>query len=136
MNTLATREKPIVFFDGYCGLCNWFVDFTLKQDRNHALLFAPLQGPTAQALLGVIDLSDIESFILYDSGQTYRRTNAMLHVLKYLGGFWKIFAVLAIVPKSWRNALYDFIAKRRYQWFGKKDVCRVPNQQERHFFLP
>ncbi len=136
MNTLLTKEKPIVFFDGYCGLCNWFVDFILKQDRNHTLLFAPLQGPTAQALIGVMDLSYLESVILYDTGQIYRRSSAVLCVLKYLGGFWTIFAVLAIVPTSWRNALYDIIAKRRYRWFGKKEICRLPSPKERHLFLP
>ncbi len=134
--TLLTPEKPVVFFDGYCGLCNWFVDLTLKQDKNHVLLFAPLQGQTAQSLIGALELQNFESIILYDSGKIYRQSEAVLRVLKHLGGFWKIFAVLAFVPSSWRNALYFFIAKRRYRWFDKKATCRMPSSEERHLFLP
>jgi predicted DCC family thiol-disulfide oxidoreductase YuxK len=136
MKTLLTRQKPIVFFDGYCGLCNWFVEFILKQDKNHDLLFAPLQGSTAQTLIGDINSDTAESLVFYDTGQAYRHSDAIFRVLRYLGGFWVLFSVLTVVPTSWRNAIYSFIAKRRYQWFSSKEACRIPSTEEKNFFLP
>lgn len=128
-------EKPIIFFDGYCGLCNWFVDFALSHDRRHALLFSPLQGESAKTRVHPLELDKLESIVLWDNGQTYRQSEAILRALSHMGGFWRIFGVLRIFPRPLRDWVYHFISLRRYQWFGKRETCRLPTPSERALFL-
>jgi predicted DCC family thiol-disulfide oxidoreductase YuxK len=132
-----SKQKPIVFFDGYCGLCNWFVNFALARDKNHRLLFAPLQGQMANTLLMKHEVVTAESVILYDrdSGKSYRESDAILFALIHIGGMFKFASILRIIPRFIRDSAYRFIARHRYQWFGKRDVCRLPTPEERDRFL-
>ncbi len=131
----------LVLFDGVCGLCNRTVDFLLRADRRGRLRFAPLQGPTAAALLADRHLPLDLQTVLYarqrDGAQTevLDRSSAILAILGDLGGGWRAAAALRIVPRPLRDAVYRFVAARRYRWFGKRDACRVPAPGERQRFL-
>ncbi len=131
-------EKPIVFFDGVCAMCNGLVNFLLKADREQRLLFAPLQGTTAQQRLPPLSDTSAEwSMIYLDAAGTRDKSDAALAVGRQLGGIWSLLSMLArIVPRFIRNAIYRFIARNRYSWFGKKDACRIPTAAERERFLP
>jgi predicted DCC family thiol-disulfide oxidoreductase YuxK len=129
----------IVLFDGVCGLCNWSIDFLLRHDRRGALRFAPLQSQGGQALLREHGLNPAEfsSVVVIDGLQVYRRSDAALHALSRLGAFWRALAVLArVLPRSGRDAIYDWVAKNRYRWFGQRSICRIPAPDERQRFLP
>ena len=127
---------PIVYFDGVCGLCNRSVGLLLRHDRRRVLRFAPLQGDTAHERLGLTADGDPDSIVLEDAGRLWHRSDAALRIAAHLGGWWRCFAVLRVIPRPLRDALYDVVARRRYRWFGRKETCRLPTPEERERFLP
>lgn len=131
------REAPdlIIFFDGVCGLCNCFVDFVLKHDKRHIFSFAPLQGKTARELLPSKMLEEMNSIIFYLHGEIYEKSEGSLQVFKALEGIWGFFYIFKIAPRFLRDFIYDVVAKHRYQWFRKRETCRLPAPEEKAFFL-
>lgn len=134
----AIPEGNILFFDGYCGLCNRFVDFLIARDRAGLLRFAPVSGSTAARLLpGEIPPGEApRSLVLWQGGRVLRRSDAALRALAGLGGPWRMTGILRVVPRGIRDALYDRVARNRYRWFGRRTTCRVPLETERARFLP
>jgi predicted DCC family thiol-disulfide oxidoreductase YuxK len=131
----AVPDTPILFFDGTCGLCNRTVNLLLRLDRRRKLRYATLQGNTARQMLGDRDpLPD--AIVLLDERGQHTHSTAVLRAISTLGGLWKVAAVLQIVPRPWRDRIYSAIARRRYAWFGKRDSCRLPQADERTWFLP
>ncbi len=129
-------EKPIIFFDGVCGLCNHFLNFVLKKDTDQKFYYAPLQGETAKKYLPELD-EDAEEWTMFllDENGLHERSTASLKIFEKLGGTWGALGVLLYVPKLIRNPVYKFIAKNRYKWFGKRDACRLPTPEEKERFL-
>ena len=125
----------VVFFDGVCGLCNKTVDFLIKWDEDRALRYAPLQGYTAKRLLTKLQAEDLDSVVYYRDGKYLVRSTAVLRLLLDVGGWWKLLSIFLIMPAFVRDAVYYFIANRRYKWFGKSDTCRMPTPEERTLFL-
>lgn len=129
-------SKPIVFFDGVCGLCNGFVDVLMRLDERKALNYATLQGETAKERLQEEHTQAMRSIVLLDENGQHTRSTAALRILMHLGGLWKLTGVFFIFPRFLRDAFYDLVARNRYKWFGKRDVCRIPTSEERTRFLP
>jgi predicted DCC family thiol-disulfide oxidoreductase YuxK len=129
------NPPPVIYFDGYCGLCNGFVDFVLARDRGRRFRFAPLQGPTARARFGDPGDVDPTTILLEDEGTVFERSTAALRIITALGGIWRLAGLLRLVPRFIRDAVYDWIARNRYGWFGKRDSCRLPSSEERAVFL-
>ena len=125
----------VIYFDGFCGLCNGFVDFVLRRDSAHRFRFAPLQGSTATARFGPAGDVDPTTILLEAEGIIYERSTAALRIVSRLGGIWRAAAVLRLVPRPIRDWVYDWVARNRYAWFGKRDTCRLPTPQEREAFL-
>ena len=133
----AAARGPVLFFDGVCGLCNRFVDFTLAHDRAGCIRFSPLQGETARARLTPADVQSLESVVLLDESGVYRRTSAVVRVLRQLSPGWRIVAgLLWLIPRPLRDFGYKLVAANRYRLFGKKETCRVPAPGEKERFLP
>ena len=130
-------EKPIILFDGVCNLCNSAVTFVIKRDPQQKFVFASLQSTTGQALLKKFNLSDhnLSSFVFIENGRVYQKSTAALMVSKQLSGVAQLLYGFIIVPAFIRNAVYNFIAKNRYKWFGKKDSCMIPTIQLQSRFL-
>lgn len=129
-------DHPIVYFDGFCGLCNRFVDLLLETDRRHRLRFAPIQGRTAAERLTPPPATDPTTIILEHRGRQVAKSTAVLEILDHLGGAWRLAGVLRVVPRALRDRVYDWVAQRRYSWFGRRGVCRAPTAEERAVFLP
>jgi predicted DCC family thiol-disulfide oxidoreductase YuxK len=128
---------PIVFFDGVCGLCNRFVDFVLSRDRDGKFRFAPLQGETARASLDEFEIRNLNTVVVVDRGGKHRKSDAVIVVLRGLGGVWRVLAaILRFVPRPVRDFGYGTVARWRYVLFGKKETCRMPTPAERLRFLP
>ena len=130
-------DKPILFFDGHCNLCNRSVQFFLKHDPNGNVLMAPLQGQTAQKLLGDKYVGDSAppSIVLYDRGKVYTESTAVIKAAAYTGSPLRFSHFLLAVPAGIRNALYRFIARNRYRWFGRSDTCLLPKPAYKARFL-
>ena len=123
----------IIFFDGYCVLCNGFVDWLLKRDTKAIFKFASLQGETAKRLLG----QDIQlhTIIYFHDNQRLEKSTAVFMILSDLGGLWKITKIFRLVPSFIRDSLYDLVAKVRYRVAGKRNSCRLPTPEEKQRIL-
>lgn len=134
---MKALPSPIVFFDGVCNLCNSAVNFLLDHDPHNVLRFAPLQGTTfAEVERQFPKLAGMEaSIVLYNDGKVYRQSAAILQLCLLLGGFWKLLYVGIIIPPPLRDALYAWIARNRYRWFGTRESCRMPTPELRAKFL-
>ena len=130
-------EKKIVLFDGVCNLCSSSVRFIISHDKKNQFLFGSLQGNAGQDYLNKFNLpgDTFNSFMLIEDNKAYTRSSGALKMLKYLGGGWQLLYGFTIVPKFIRDGVYNFIAKNRYRWFGKKEECWVPTPVLKQKFL-
>lgn len=130
-------NQAIVYYDGFCALCDRFVQFVLKRDRRSRFIFAPLQGKTARdRMAGRLSVEAMKTVVLETDGGLRIRSDAALAILAGLGGPWKLTTVLRLVPRPLADAVYNFIARHRYRWFGRREACRIPAPGEQHRFLP
>ena len=128
---------PIVFFDGECVMCNGFLDWMMTIDRSALLRVSPLQGETARRLLPPLPHNPEEwSIYFLDETRLYSQSEAVVQILRRLGGFWAMLSVAGVVPVGVRDVVYRSVASNRYRILGKRDTCRLPNKQERSRFLP
>jgi len=137
----ASSKPELLFYDGHCALCHGAVKFVLKHDRSgNAFRFAPLQGATFQSRVSAGERADLPDSIvvLTEDGTLLLRSNAFVHILRRLGGGWKIFGgVLAVVPRPLRDVVYNFVARIRYRVFGKRDdLCPIVPPDLRARFDP
>lgn len=119
------KNKHIVLVDGCCNLCNGLVQFITKRDTARRFDFFSLQSETGHLLMRRHGLNAEEvDTVVYIIGERYfLRSSAVLAILKDLGGVWRLFYILIIVPKFIRDLLYDVVARSRYAIFGKRDFC-------------
>lgn len=131
------EERRVVLFDGMCNLCNRSVQFIIKKDKKKKFLFASLQGKTGQEVLQKFGLpaNELNSFILLEGEKIYTRSAAALRIAKQLGDGWKLLYGLMIIPAFIRNAVYNWIARNRYKWFGKRNECMIPTPELKERFL-
>lgn len=132
-----TNEEPILLFDGICNLCSSSVQFVLKRNRKGNVRFASLQSDFGKETLKKSNLPHtyLNSLVLIENGKTYVKSDAALRLAKHLDGFWKMGSVFLLIPKFIRNPFYDWIARNRYAWFGKKKTCWIPEQKWNDRFL-
>lgn len=131
-----------MLYDGVCGLCNRLVQFILKRDRNDRFLFASLQSELAEKILkrNGADSHDLDTFyVVIDHDQpgerVLMRSDAILHVVRTLGGIWSMASVGSVLPKVIRDAMYGLVARNRYRVFGKHESCMLPSPEHRAKFL-
>lgn len=140
-------DRPILFYDGECGLCARSVRWCLDHDRAGRLMFAPLQGSTYKGLQNNISTdmaseannvlpADLSTVVFYCDGAVYFRSDAALRAMLTLGGVWRVVGRAGLcVPRSVRNVIYNYIAKRRIAWFGDAASCSIPSKEEARRFL-
>ena len=127
----------IILFDGVCNLCNGLVRFIIKRDKGGRFKFASLQSDIGQQWLKRFDLAknEFDSFVLIRGDKYYLKSTGVLKMLRELGGIWKVFYILIIIPRPVRDFIYDLIAKSRYRIFGKQDTCMIPTPELKDRFL-
>jgi len=138
MSLNLPKNKQIVLFDGVCNLCNASVTTIIKHDKKDVFRFVSLQSEFGRKLINYlgIDSKNTDSIILYQPNKAYFiKSDAALLIAKEFGGFWILTQLFWVFPKGFRDAVYDFIAKNRYRWFGKKEQCMVPTKKLKHKFL-
>ena len=136
-------SAPItILFDGVCNLCNGFVQFVIRHDTAGRFRFAALQSAAGQALLaaaGRPELADTaadpDSVLVVEEGRVYTHSTAVLRIAGHLGGVWHAAAVGWLLPRAWRDALYRYVARHRYRWFGRQESCLLPTPALRARFL-
>lgn len=132
------KGKKIILFDGICNLCDASVHYVIKHDKNDLFRFVTLQSDLGQAILKHIGInpSHIDSIILYEPGVAYYyKSSAVVEIAKGLSGIFTWFTLFQILPTVLRDYVYDYVAKNRYKWYGKKQECLVPNEEVFSKFL-
>lgn len=129
--------KPVIVFDGQCVFCSAWARFVLAVDRKARFRLLPAQSPLGEALyrhLG-LDPKTYETNILIEDGVAYFKADGSIRMAMGLGFPWSLAVVFRVLPKRWREALYDLVARNRYRLFGRSDVCYAPRQEYRDRFL-
>lgn len=129
--------SAIIVFDGVCVLCNGWVRFLLRHDREGRYQFAAMQSASGRALLAAhgLDADDPSSLLLIEHGRAWTNTDAIRRIVAGLGGAWRMAHVVGILPRRLRDGLYRTIARNRYRWFGRHAVCFLPTPEQRTRFL-
>ena len=124
----------IILFDGECNVCDASVQFIMKRDQG-VFHFASLQSEVGKELIERFQLQGIDSVVLIENNRAYIKSTAALRIAKELHQLWRFCYLLIAVPKPIRDTVYNLIAKNRYKWFGKKDICMLPSEKDRARFL-
>jgi len=130
-------RQAILFFDGVCNLCNRFVNFVLDADSDAYFLLGALQSDEARPYLEAFGVNPeaLDSVVLIENGRLYTHSTAALRVCRRLDAPWPLLYAFIVVPRPLRDRVYDVIAANRYEWFGKRDECRLPTPEVRARFL-
>jgi predicted DCC family thiol-disulfide oxidoreductase YuxK len=133
----AEAGRLVILFDGVCNLCTGSVRFVIERDSRKQFRFASLQSPVAEKLLGPQrnEADRLESVVLVVGERIYRKSSAALLIARRLDGLWPLLSVLLAIPRPVRDAVYDWIGRRRYRMFGKRDVCWTPQPELADRFL-
>lgn len=131
------NSQKIILFDGVCNLCNSTVQKIIENDDKNQFKFASLQSEFGQKFLQKNDLSteEFNSIILVEGENFYTRSDAALRIGKELKGIYKLSGILFVFPKFIRNAVYDWISRNRYKWFGKQESCWLPTPELQQKFI-
>lgn len=134
---MSNKKHKIILFDGVCNLCNSSVVFVIKRDKKDVFRFAALQSEVGQELVARynIDTTDTDSIILIDSDTVFVKSTAGLKITTHLSGGYPLLYAFMIVPNFIRNWVYDYVARNRYKWYGRKDSCMIPTPELQAKFL-
>ena len=139
MISKVPTDKQLILFDGVCNLCNSSILYIIKRDKKDKFLFAPLQSEVGIAFINEFNLNTdkTDSILLYqpEERKIYDKSTAALHVARQLNFPTKFMSIFLVVPVFIRNWVYNFVAKNRYKWYGKKDNCMIPTQELKSKFI-
>lgn len=135
MNFQERITQPVIFFDGYCNLCNRAVQWIIRHDKEGKYLLAPLNSAYAEKSIPSYVRDSVDSIVLLEGGEIYLKSTAALIIAKNLSYWGMLLYGLIIIPPLIRNLIYDLIARFRYRWFGKQDTCMVPSPDIANRFL-
>ncbi|KAK9050961.1 hypothetical protein SSX86_027586 [Deinandra increscens subsp. villosa] len=132
---LPTLLQPrVVVYDGVCHLCHRGVKFVINADKDRRIKFCCLQSKAAEPYLRVsgLDREDVLRRFLFIEGpyEYHQGSTAALKVLSYLPLPYSVLSAFTIIPTPIRDLAYDYIAKKRYDWFGKDTNCLVLKEKE------
>ena len=127
----------IVIFDGVCNLCNLAVRFIIKHDSRDIFRFTSAQSEIGEEILSRfgINTPEPESVFILQKDTLVKKSSAALAITAELDGFWKYLAILRFIPRPIRDFVYDWIARNRYRWFGKREECMLPSNETENRFL-
>lgn len=134
---MIPNDRPVIIFDGVCELCNASVDFILKWEKRPDFMFTANQNPPGQAILRGfgVDPDSVSTVFVVENGKLYQRSAAAMRIARRLRFPMVLLYAGVIVPGFLRDVVYNWIARNRYRWYGQKDTCRIPSQEEIDRFL-
>jgi len=134
MNRLPT-DKAVIFFDGVCNLCNGAVTFVIQRDARDYFRFSPLQGELGSTFSRRSEEELPDSIVLIEKGRVFTRSDAPLRIARRLGGGYPLLYAFIVIPRWIRDPIYDWVARNRFRWFGKRETCMIPTDALRNKFI-
>jgi predicted DCC family thiol-disulfide oxidoreductase YuxK len=127
----------VILFDGVCNLCNSSVQFIIRRDPGGQFKFAPLQSSFGQEQLKKFGIPPeaLNSVILIGDEVAFQRSDAALEIARNFTGMWRGLYYFKVIPRFFRDWIYDRIAKNRYSLFGKRDECMIPTPELKARFI-
>ena len=137
LSDVKSLPHPTLIFDGECIMCSGFFKFLLHFDRAELLRFAVGQSPLGQGAYAHLGMTtqELESILFVQNGVIYTHANAVLRALAALGGIWRVFGWLCVIPDAIKNPVYNVVGRNRYRWFGRRDHCMFPDASVRARFV-
>jgi predicted DCC family thiol-disulfide oxidoreductase YuxK len=125
---MAADNARIIVYDGICHVCSGWARFLAQHRIDPPFELIPMQAAAGKALLIEygIDPEDPATFLVLDRGRRLTQSDAAIHVIAVLGGLWRTIDAVRIVPQRWRDAIYRWLARNRYRWFGRRRTCYLP----------
>lgn len=133
----SSRAAPVILFDADCNLCNGSVQFVIRRDPRARFRFAGLRSVAGRAALAAagVQASLPDSIVLVRGNRVLMKSAAALAIARGLRLPWPLLTVFWLVPYPLRDLVYDWVARNRYRWFGKRQQCWVPTSELRSRFL-
>lgn len=128
-------SRPLFVFDGICVLCSGGASWIMRHDPAARIAFTPAQEPIGQALYRHYGLAIDDTYLFLAEGRAYGLSEGYFEVARVLGGAWSLAAVLRIIPRPLRDAVYRLVARNRYRWFGTADHCALLTPEQRSRML-
>jgi predicted DCC family thiol-disulfide oxidoreductase YuxK len=118
----------VLVFDGYCHLCSGWARFLSRHPVTPPFRLVAMQSEEGRVLLTThgIDPDDPSTFLVLDAGRVFRESDAVIHVVTALGRLWRVFEIARVIPRPLRDWMYRVLARNRYRWFGRRQVCYLP----------
>ena len=132
----SASEPPMVIFDGACGFCQRSVQFVLRHERRHDLLFVRRESELGRHLRWTYGMEAVESMLWIEGGQVFAQSRSILRVSAYLGGWWSgLGRVASLIPTPLLNRIYNLIARNRHKLAFNPQHCLIPTSEQRSRFL-
>ena len=130
-------DRYIVIFDGVCNFCNGVVNLIIRRDPNALFSFTPMQSESGKRLIEEhhTPMVGVDTFLLIKNGQCFDRTDAVLEICRDLTGYWFLFRIFKILPRSFRDYFYRLFGRNRYKLFGRREECMIPSSEVRDRFI-
>lgn len=131
-------KSLIIFYDGPCVLCNYWIQKLCQWDKENHFKFTSLDSKFAIDFFSKnpSPILKKDAIISWDFEKGYHaEAEAVFRILTSLKGFFNFFLIFNLLPKSLTNSIYRYIAKNRYRWFGKHEKCPLPDKKFTHKFL-
>ena len=125
------KSKIVIYYDGVCFVCSSAVNALIKMDNDNILYFSPLQSSYAKTTINKKFLKEMDSVIVRKNEEFFSKSYAAFVILRELKS--PLRYLFYLVPTFFADFIYDFIAKRRYSWFGKKEECIFPKNNPKFF---
>lgn len=134
---LINAHQRIILFDGVCHLCSSNVQFIFKRDKTASIMFCPVQSETGKCILQYFGLpvDQHDSVVFVEKGNAFLKSDAVIHMWKYLHFPWPVLTLVRFCPVIVRDAIYLTIARNRYRWFGKRETCMIPDEKLARRFI-
>ena len=132
------KNKKIILFDGVCNLCSSAVQYVIEHDKKDVFRFTALQSDLGQEILKHIGINpnEIDSIVMYEPGVAYYyKSTAAIEIARHFGGVFHFGTIFKIMPRFLRDSIYDYVARNRYKWYGKKESCMIPTAELKSKFL-
>lgn len=131
------QTDGLILFDGVCNLCSALVQFVIRHDPAAKFRFAAIQSQVGTEIFQShgLDPTDLQTFVFIADGRMFLRSDAAIEVVSRFGGAWRIFKIFRLLPRVLRDSIYSTIARNRYRWFGRKEVCMIPTPEIKERFI-